>query len=344
MNTGKVPENILVIKMLGIGDVVWTTPLLNNLRRGFPRAKISFLCRSFCAPVLANNPDLEEVISFDPGSLLSQLNFIRDLKRRKFDLVIDLFGSPRTAFLSLASGSGTRIGFDFGYRRFFYNRVLSSKDANQGHEVEFHLFALKSLGLPVKTKELVFNLTPEEKALKDRWWNEWGIKQGEKVVGLVATSGCACRRWPEGSFSRLARELLAMKNIRVMIFWGLSAELESSQRIAKGAKDKIIIIPQTSLRQMAALLAGCDLVIGNNCGPVQIATAFKVPVINFHGPTRPLGQGPWGVPHVILRNESLSCLECNKTSCPDPKCMTGITVEQVMNAFETMTAGKLGKR
>jgi len=190
---------------------------------------------------------------------------------------------------------------------------------------------------------LVFNLRPEETAFKDRAWGEWGIKAEETVVGLVATSGCSCRRWPESSFSRLARELSSMKNIRVMIFWGLKSELESAQRIAKGSEDKILIIPKTSLRQMAALLAGCHLVIGNNCGPVQIATAFKVPVINFHGPTRPLGQGPWGVPHVILRNESLSCLECNKTSCPDPKCMTGISVEQVMAVFKTMMAGKLGQ-
>ena len=341
--TGKEPHNILVIKMLGVGDVVWTTPLLSNLRRGFPQAKISFLCRSFCAPVLANNPDLDEVISFDPGSLKDQIQFIRELRRRKFDLVIDLFGSPRTAFLSLASGSGTRMGFDFGYRRLFYTEVLSSKEANQGHEVEFHLFVLKALGIPVKTRELVFNLTSAEKDFKSQHWREWGIKEKETVVGLAATSGCSCRRWPEQNFSRLARELSEMKNIRVMIFWGLRAEMESAQRIAKGAEDKILIIPQTSLRQMAALLAGCDLVIGNNCGPVQLATAFKVPVINFHGPTRPLGQGPWGVPNIILRNESLSCLECNKTSCPDPKCMTGITVEQVMAAFKNMTAGKLGQ-
>lgn len=341
--TGKVFHNILVIKILGVGDVIWTTPLLSNLRRGLPQARISFLCRSFCAPVLENNPDLDDIIPFDPCSLGDQLRFIRELRRRKFDLVIDLFGSPRTAFLSLASGSGTRIGFDFGHRRLFYTSVLSAKEANQGHEVGFHLFPLKALGIPVKSKELVLNLRPEENAFKDQAWSGWGIKAEEKVVGLVATSGCSCRRWPEQNFSKLARELSAMKNIRVMIFWGLREEQESAQRIAKGAEDRVLIIPKTSLRQMAALLSGCDLVIGNNCGPVQIATAFKVPIINFHGPTRPLGQGPWGVPHMILRNESLPCLECNRTSCPDPKCMTGISVEQVMTAFKTMMAGELGK-
>ena len=335
------PQNILLIKMLGIGDVVWTTPLLSNLRQGFPHARISFLCRSFCTPVLANNPELDEVISFDPGSLIDQLNFIRGLRRRKFDLVIDLFGSPRSALLSLASGARTRIGFDFGYRRWFYNRVLSAKEANQGHEVEFHLYVLQTLGLLVKSRELVFKLSPEETSFKDRWWGEWGIKAGEKVVGLVATSGSVCRRWPEQSFSVLAQRLSSLKNIRVMVFWGLKSELESAQRIAKGSEEKVLIIPKTSLGQMAALLAGCDLVIGNNCGPVQIATAFKVPVINFQGPTNPRGQGPWGVPHIILRNEGLPCLECNKNSCPDPRCMTGISVEQTMEAFKTMMAGKI---
>jgi lipopolysaccharide heptosyltransferase II len=334
----KEPKKILVIKMLGVGDVIWTTPLLGNLRRGVPRAEISFLCRGFCAPLLANNPDLDRVIPFKPGNLREQIRFIKELRRRGFDLALDLFGSPRSALLSLASGAGTRIGFDFGYRQLFYNQVLPAKTANQGHEVDFHLFVLKALGLPEKTRELVFNLTQEEKDYRRETWQKLGIKQSDRVIGLLPTGGWACKRWPAERFGQLSRKLAGELGFKVLVFWGSPSEQADAQ-IISAADPNAIPIPKTSLREMAALLSGCRAVIGNDSGPLHLATALKVPVLAFYGPTNPRGQGPWGVPHQVLRDESLPCLGCNKTSCRDPRCMTGISLEQVSKAFERLTAG-----
>jgi|GEM_PF-1366680 lipopolysaccharide heptosyltransferase II len=326
------PHNILVIKLQGVGDVIWATPFLTNLRQGLPAAKISFLTREFCVPVLENNPNIDELITLRTTGAWQQWSFLREIRNRGFDLVIDLIGTPRSALITMISGARWRLGYDFGYRRLFYNRVLSAREANQGHEVDFHLFALASLGLPVITRELYFKLNQTETAYRKKIWDDLGINAFERVVGLVPTSGSLCRRWPEGSYAKLARYLAGKTGIKVLVFWGLEQEHEAAKRIAGDAG--AIPIPRTSLRQMAALLSGCDLVIGNNCGPVHLASALKVPVISFHGPTSPVGQGAYGSGNIVVRNESLPCLNCNKNDCKNPVCMTGIEPVTVMNLAE----------
>jgi lipopolysaccharide heptosyltransferase II len=329
-----VPERLLVLRMSGVGDVLWTTPLLKALRRGFPQARIHYVVRESCAPVLENNPDVDELLVLPKGGLISQLAFLSRIRNKRCNLCLDLVGTPRTAIQSLASGAGMRIGFDFGYRKFFYNRVLSAREANYGHEVEFNLYALKTLGLMEAGRELVYNLTREEREYRSRAWQELGYNQRDTVVGLLPTGGWACKRWPVDNFSELGRLERRHSRRKFLVFWGSRSEQEDADRIARGIGPHAALAPQTTLRQMAALLSGCAAVVGNDTGPLHIATALDVPVVSFYGPTSPRSQGPWGKGHRVLRDDSLSCLECNRTDCRQPKCMTGIKVSSAAQALE----------
>ncbi|MBN1448050.1 MAG: glycosyltransferase family 9 protein, partial [Bacteroidetes bacterium] len=120
-------ESILVIRMSGIGDVLWTTPLLANLRRAYPDAHIAYVVRSSSALVLENNPDIDELLLFEREDLPWQLGFLARLRKRRFDLSIDLICSPATAIQSVVSGARTRIGFDFRIREKLYNHRLSAR-------------------------------------------------------------------------------------------------------------------------------------------------------------------------------------------------------------------------
>jgi heptosyltransferase-2 len=115
-------ERILIIKPSSIGDVMHALPVLNGLRRRYPDAKISWLLSTACADLLNGHDALDEVIPFErkhfgrmwrsPSALVGFLRFIRDLRRRRFDLVIDLQGLFRSGFVTRASGAATRIGPD----------------------------------------------------------------------------------------------------------------------------------------------------------------------------------------------------------------------------------------
>lgn len=318
--------------------MLWTTPLLRALRRGFPRARIHYVVRQPCAPVLENNPDVDELLVFRGGGVGSQFAFLGEIRERRCDLSIDLVGTPRTAIQSLASGARIRIGFDFGYRRLFYNRVLSARLANHGHEVEFNLYVLPALGIEEAGKDLVFNLSRQEVEYRERVWRELGFDAKDRVIGLLPTGGWACKRWPVGNYIGMGKAGSGRGRRRFLVFWGSPAEERDARAITEGIGPPASVAPRTTLRQMAALLSGCDAVAGNDTGPLHIATALGVPVVSFYGPTSPGSQGPWGAGHKVLRDESLDCLVCNRTYCGDPRCMRGISVAAADGALEETLA------
>jgi ADP-heptose:LPS heptosyltransferase len=329
-------NKILVLRMSGVGDVLWTTPFLTSLRKAYPGAKISYVVKDFCAPVLYNNNDIDELLIFKKSPLPEQGAFLKKIRGAGPDMAIDLVGTPRTAIQSMVSGAKDRIGFNFGYRRFFYNHLLNARAANYGHEVEFNLAVLDYLDVHVLGKELVFNLTDDENRFKKNIYAELGLL-GKRVIGLIPTGGWACKRWPIEKYIETAKSLAGSDDRELLVFWGSPSEEIDAKKIQQGCP-AVKIIPKTSLRQMAALLSGCFMIIGNDSGPLHIATAFKIPVISFYGPTVPRSQGPWGTGHVILQDKNLDCLGCNRMDCPDPKCMTGISPDLVIIEAEKILA------
>lgn len=314
--------------------MLWTTPLLRALRLGYPRARIHYVVRQSCAPVLENNPDIDELLVYRGGGLRSQIAFLGEIRSRRCELSIDLVGTPRTAIQSLLSGAKERIGFDFGYRRLFYNRVLSARDANYGHEVEFNLFALSVLGIEEAGRDLVYRLSRQEIEYRERTWRDLGYGAKETVIGLLPTGGWACKRWPVDNFAELGRMGPGHGKRKYLVFWGSPAEEHDARKIAEGIGRTADVAPKTTLRQLAALLSGCAAVVGNDTGPLHIATALGVPVVSFYGPTSPKAQGPWGAGHKVLRDESLACLVCNRTDCRDPRCMRGIPAAAAAAALD----------
>src|SRR5512143_1069470 len=106
---------ILLVRLRLIGDVVFTTPLVRALRRHYPDAHLAYLIEPGAAPVLRNSPNLDELIVIPHRRgirrLADDLTIARNLRRRHFDIAIDLHGGPRSAWLTWASGAPRRIGY-----------------------------------------------------------------------------------------------------------------------------------------------------------------------------------------------------------------------------------------
>ena len=108
--------NILVIKLRHIGDVLLATPVFNSLRQAYPDARLTALLNRGTEAVLAHHPDLHEILIAEKGAMAAQVRFLRELRRKRFDCVIDLTDGDRSAFMSLATGAGVRVGFNAEHR------------------------------------------------------------------------------------------------------------------------------------------------------------------------------------------------------------------------------------
>lgn len=326
-------RSILVIKPRAAGDVVLSTPVLRNLRRAYPSAIIDFLTESPFADLVRGNPDLSDVVVYDRAGM-SGLDLIRRVRGRHYEMVVDLFGNPRTALVTFLSGARVRVGYRFRGRRYAYNRLVEPRGATV-HNVQFNLDSVEALGVQVVERSPVVPFSRADEEYVDGFLGSVGRSRGP-LVGVNTAGGWYTKRWGVQRFARLCDRLIAEHACSVLLTWG-PGEREHVESIRTAMRESPFIPPATSFPQLAALLRRCDFVISNDSGPMHIAAAVGTPVLGIYGPTNPVLQGPFGEGHITVRNESLSCLGCNLTSCPiGHPCMEGLEVPAVLGAFQRL--------
>lgn len=330
------PENvrrILVIKMRAVGDVVLSTLVLPNLRTAFGESPIDFLTESPSVDVLRLNPVVHRTLVYDRRTM-SGLDVIRMVRRGKYDLVIDLFGNPRTALITRLSGARHRVGYKFRGRTYAYNLVVTPR-GGEVHNSQFNLDALERIGVPIVDRTLCFHYGREDAVFVQQVLTDARIERAV-LVGLNPGGGWYTKRWHLKDFALLADRIRERHGWTVVLPWG-PGQRDEVETIARQMRSTPFIPPATSLTQLAALLSRCAYVVSNDSGPMHITAAVGTPVLGIFGPTRPELQGPYGGNNLTVRNELLQCLGCNLTSCPiGNPCMNELSVDTVFDAFEKL--------
>lgn len=303
---------ILVIKPRAIGDVLLSTPVLPNLREEFPHAQIDFLVEKFASPVLNENPFIDNVISYDSKNQ-SSLSIIMQVRKSRYNLVIDVFANPRTAIITKLSGAKYRVGFPFKWRRYAYN-ILVTPRSGDVHNVEFNLDALRRLGLQPKYKNPTFYLDVAATEFAHNFLNSKEIA-AKAFIAINVGGGWKTKRWDLDKFSKLCEMISSQLHFPVVALYGPD-EKKDAEKIVESSQGGVILAPLTSLHEMGAIMKASKLLITNDSGPMHIAAALGVPTLAIFGPTNPRLQGPYGNLSEIVRNERLDCLECNLTKCP----------------------------
>lgn len=337
-------ERILIIKLRAVGDVVLSTIVIDNLRGTFPTAAIDFLTEAAARDVVSGHAQLNEILileraaiaGMDPrDQLRANLAFLQRVRGRRYDLVFDFFGNPRSALITRWSGAAWRVGYDYRFRRRAYNVVVPSR-ADQVHEAEWHLDALTHLGIPVLSRHLSMAQSEAAAVRAEAFWHEAEL-EGKRVVALNFSGGWPAKRWPLERFAELAGHVAGRYDARLLAVWG-PGELPQAQELAAMAPVPVTLIPETNLKELAALLGRVDLLVSTDSGPMHIAAAMGTPCVALFGPTNHLLQGPYGSNHQIVTNNSLDCLGCNCTACSHTSCMQGLTVEAVLAGVDRAVA------
>jgi len=316
------PKRILVVQLKRAGDVIVTTPIVSALRRALPEASIDFLVDKPFAPLLELNPDLHQVQIYDRNALWKTWNLLR---QASYDWVLDFQSSPRSIVAGLWSGARVRAGYRVSFWGKFFTHSIK-RPGNKLSVTEGKMTLVRALVPKVSSPgERRIYLKVSER--------EWAVKQMDEgrgvkgAVGLIPTHRRSSRRWPAASFVKLARLLLSQGH-PVWLFWG-PGEKDYVTAIQRQVPESRMI-PETSLRQMAALLEQCKMVITNDNGPMHTAVAVNTPTLTVYGPTDPLSWNPGGPRHRAVQASDLSCLGCNLNECPfGHECMAWVSPERM---------------
>jgi lipopolysaccharide heptosyltransferase I len=328
------PQRILLIKPSAIGDVVHTLPILKLVRNRYPSAHLAWLVTPACSGLLEGHPLLDEVILFDrrrygkgwksPHSLFGLTSFTRELRRRKFDLVLDLQGLFRSGWLAWQTRAPIRVGFSNAreFAPLFYTHRVDVGDVEQ-HATDRYLKVAAAIGCDTGPIEYVFNTTADDRALVTE-----KVGHNRPYAVLLPGTNWPTKRWPVERFAALS--------------WALKERLGFETIVAGGPDDVALaekiggnnLAGKTTLRELVALLERASLVVANDSGPMHIATALNRPLVTVYGPTNPIRTGPYGRMDSVVRLD-IPCSPCYSRKCSHQSCLQWLGIEAVMQLAQT---------
>ena len=348
---------VLLIRLRLIGDVVFTTPIPRAIKRVFPDAHLAYMVEEAAAPVVANNPHIDELLVIRRARgwqrLRDDVALARRLRRARYDVVIDLHGGPRSSWLTWASGARQRIGYDVQGRDWMYTtRVPRARDLRPRHSVVNQWDLLTAIDgwpdVPPRPDLDAVDMAEDPAAVAaiERRLAAAGVTPAHELIVAHVSAGNPVRRWPEPAFAELLTRLAGASDRRRIVVSSGPSDREASQRIMRAARERlgdaasrIVEFGEFDLAELRVLIGRSRLFVGGDTGPLHIAATTRTPIVGIYGPTLPARSAPWrdpAIPTESVELLGLACRPCEQQDCVpgDFRCLTSLKPEDVISAAE----------
>ena len=330
---------ILIIKFSSLGDIILSSAAIRAIRQHFsPNYKISFLTNGENKDVLLRCHYIDELLVADPKDkgIKGLLTLGKALRKKYFDIVIDLQNNRRSHILSFLSLSLKRYGYDNKKFGFLLNyRIHDDKPEIDPVTHQFRI--LNMLGIELKDARLeLWPSQQDEEYVQELLSSEW-LSAHQKIIGvnISASSRWQTKVWPEGHIVKLCEEL-GKADMRVVIT-GTENDLAKANMLMGLVKNAKVInaCGKTSINQLACLIRKCAVYISADSSPLHVAAAMNTPFVALFGPTNPKRHLALAK-NSILIDKGLSCGPCYRSKCKNKRCMELITPEEVLEAVNKL--------
>jgi heptosyltransferase-2 len=333
-------KRILIFNVNWLGDVLFSTAAIRNIRLNFPQSFIACIIPSRCYPILKDNPHLDEIIIFDDKdrhrNLLMQLNFVKQLKNKGFDTVFLLHRSFTRALICRLAGIPNRIGYHTRKRAFLLTKNIPTPQKDALHRIDYYLNIIEKAGLKIEDRYTEFFVSEEDEKFVADFLIKHGVKENEFLVVLNPGGNWLPKRWPKEYWAILADRLITKSGARIIITGSLH-DISLVLSIKERMKEKPIVASGVfNIKQLGALCNRADLFITADTGPLHIANAVGTKkILALFGPTAPEITGPYPLKNVTVLRKDIGCrIPCYVVHCKDNRCMKTITPEDVIEQIK----------
>lgn len=348
---------ILIINPFGIGDVLFSTALVESLGRQVEGCHIGFLCNRRTEALLKNNPLIDWVFVFEKDEyrdlwkkskiecIKKFTSLLRDIRAKKFDTLIDLSLSRQFGFVTWLIGIPRRIGLNYKNRGILLTDKIDIAGYNDKHVVEYYLSLLDIIKLRPTANYLMLYVTDNDREWAKDFLSVNGIKEGDLIIGIAPGGGASwgndapIKHWKKEGFAEVADRLIEKLNAKIIIL-GSEAEKDICDSVKKNMKNSVIdACGKTTLLEFAALTGMCNLIIANDGGPLHVAVVMGAKTVGIFGPVdeKVYGQYPSSEKHKIVTGK-VECRPCYKNfklrNCDIKRCLDVISTEEVLEAAE----------
>lgn len=329
---------ILIIKMSSLGDVVHTLPLVELIKKGMPDAEIDWVVNEEYTGLLKGNPNISDVLPFKRKEWLNMHGFFRNilavkkfamgLKKKHYDLVIDVQGLFKSALVVLMASGKKVIGF--ADAREFASSFYDVKVAGDPglHAVERYLLLAKQLNISWQRSELGFYVpvSTADIAAVNTLLAEHSL-EGKRLAIFCPFSRWGTKMWEEKNF----HELEALINQK-----GLEIVWTGAENEKPGKSVDHDFTGRLTINQLYYLMKKADFVVTCDSGAMHVAAAADAHIFALFGPTSDEKTGPYVINGraVVIRREDISCAPCFSRDCPRQKACMDIKPEEVFKKIE----------
>lgn len=339
-------NNILVNALVNLGDVVLTTSAIALLKKAYPNAKVTMLCKGVVRQAVENNPVIDEVMVFDykakQNSLGKMLDMVKEIKRHNFDLSISFDRKLRPAILCFLAGIPTRVGAD----RIFDDKpskvtwlytdtikikhdIVNTLQAETYQEIVRGFTGLNGHEVPVFA-----NLTKKNHEKAEMLLSR--LPKSDKVIALCVKGTFGLKTWPKKYFATVVNELNQKYNAAFFVVGAPGDRAYSDEVIKEIGLPVENFCGDTSLTDLAALISKVDLFITVDTGATHIAATTGVKMVTMYGCTSPKRWHPFNKNARVMSYDP-ECCPCSygENECPylpKPKCLYEVTPNNVLEA------------
>ncbi len=322
------PQNCLIISTTGLGDTIFGTPAIRELKKKYPRMILSALTKAGGREILYNNPNITETYVFKKG-IFNYFSLLADIRKSHFDTVIIFHCTDRIGWLlAYLTGASKIIGSDRERHNkgmdFLLTNPVSILPAT--HPIYERFLLVNELNVKADSIKMDFFIS-------DRGASLDGPGDQKSLIGFQPGSARRYQRWPKKYFVSLGRLFKEkFKDVEIIVT-GSNQERILVESIAKEING--ISLAGLSIRKTAELMQQCCLFVSNDTGPMHISVALGTPTIALCSATGLESCSPYKQLETFASIEKEKpCDECEGKSCENPVCMEQISPEEV---FEKAT-------
>ncbi len=341
-------EKILIIRLGSVGDVLRTIPAVTAFRACYPGVTIGWVVQELSEDIVRSLPAIDEVIvlprkrwvrmikkpAFYPRIFREMLGWIRSLRKRNYEVVLDFHGILKSGIIGLLSGAKKRIGFKRGYckefNHLFTTDHVDPKDPRL-NRVYKNLELVHGAGCDRPLPKVWITPSPKDERRVETFWEE--IQPVRRPVIAIQPSSSRStdfKRWFPDRYAHLCDALIETLNATIVLTWGPGGK-QTAEDIRKMMTHPAHVACSTSLMELSALFRRCDMYVGGDTGPMHLACFSGLPAVVIYGPTDPWVNAPY--PHSLHRivRVELPCSPCRDRTCAQRLCMKAITPEMVLD-------------
>ncbi|MCX5701519.1 MAG: glycosyltransferase family 9 protein [Candidatus Omnitrophica bacterium] len=354
-------KKFLIINPFGIGDVLFTTPVIKAIKNSFPDSYIGYSCNERVAPLFRNNPHIDKIFALSRGDIkekyrksrfegmMKLLKVIKNIKKERFDISLDFSLDYRNGLIGRLIGIKKRVGLNYKRNGRFLTDKINIIDYQNKHMVERYLGVLGLIDISPKDKKLELYADERSSEWTNKLFMQSGISSNDMVIGIAPGAGASwgknapLKHWPSVRFAQLADKISDNLNAKILILGDISERYVAETIINRMKNKPIDLVGKTTLEQLIAIMSKLQLLITNDGGPLHMAVALNKRTVSFFGPVDPVVYGPYPFDiesHIVLR-KALECSPCYRNFIPptcqrDKECLKRIDVDEAFLAVTSL--------